>query len=87
MNKKLYLIAGESSGDFLGSVIMQALKKSAEHEKKFTFLGVGGRFMQEQGLVTLFPVSEINLMGFFEIVPHIVRIKKLIEQTALDVIA
>lgn len=86
---KIYLIAGEASGDFIGSQLIKSLRQlnhSSLTEGKIEFCGIGGRLMQEQGLASLFPISEINLMGFFEIIPHIFRLKKLIEQTAMDII-
>lgn len=82
MTPKIYLIAGESSGDFIGSQLMQSLKSIITSE----FTGIGGPLMSQQGLKSLFPISEISLMGFFEVIPHIFRIKKLINQTIADII-
>lgn len=82
MIPKIYLIAGESSGDFIGSRLMQSLKLIITAE----FTGIGGPLMINQGLNSLFPISQISLMGIFEIIPHIVRIKKLINLTVADII-
>lgn len=85
---KIYLIAGEISGDFIGSRLMHSLKNIYKlEEMKLEFVGVGGSQMEEAGLQhSLFPISQINLMGFVEIIPHIFRITKLIKQTIDDII-
>ena len=51
---KVYLIAGEPSGDLLGSRLMRALKQKGEIE----FFGVGGDTMQNEGLHSLFDIWE-----------------------------
>lgn len=81
---KLYLIAGEVSGDFIGSKLMKSLK---ELNSDVRFEGIGGDKMSEEGLKSLFPISQIALMGFVEILPHIFRLKKLIKLTANDIVS
>lgn len=78
MNKKIYLIAGEASGDFLGAQLMQALK---EKEPDVEFYGIGGPLMQAQGLQSLFAMQELSLMGIMEIFPKIIHLLKRIRQT------
>jgi len=77
---KVYIIAGEASGDTIGAKVMQKLGPLA-------FSGVGGPKMQELGCRSLFDYAQIALMGFIEILPHIFRIRKLIQDTVADVIA
>ncbi|WPY00888.1 Lipid-A-disaccharide synthase [Candidatus Trichorickettsia mobilis] len=79
----IYIIAGEPSGDFIGSRVMFNLKSL---QPALNFIGVGGKLMSEQGLHSLFPLNEISIMGFWEIIPHIPRLKKLIQHTAEDII-
>ncbi|MCC8371373.1 MAG: lipid-A-disaccharide synthase [Rickettsia endosymbiont of Pseudomimeciton antennatum] len=85
---KIYLIAGEISGDFIGSRLIRSIKELYKlEEMQLEFVGVGGSQMEEAGLeCSLFPMSQINLMGFVEIIPHIFRITKLIKQTIDDII-
>ncbi|XVN43182.1 MAG: lipid-A-disaccharide synthase [Candidatus Rickettsia vulgarisii] len=85
---KIYLIAGEMSGDFIGSHLMASLKNLYELKgEEISFAGVGGRLMEEAGLEnSLFPIKKINMMGFFEIIPHIFQIIKLINITVNDII-
>ncbi|MCH2546338.1 MAG: lipid-A-disaccharide synthase [Alphaproteobacteria bacterium] len=79
---RVYLIAGEQSGDLLGARLMQALR--AEHPD-IEFNGIGGPQMHEQGLHSLFPMSELSLMGFLEVIPHIPRLLKRIKITVKDI--
>lgn len=72
------IIAGETSGDQLGGWLMQALKSA---EPEITFSGIGGTTMQAQGLKSLFPMQELSLFGFLEVLPHVRNIKRRIAQT------
>lgn len=76
---KLYLIAGESSGDRLGAGLMKALK--AQENNEITFGGIGGPLMQKEGLKSLFPMQELSLMGIFEILPKVSHLLKRIHET------
>lgn len=78
--RHLYLIAGEASGDALGAKLMRALK--AESRVALQFHGVGGAQMQAEGLQPLFPMEELSLLGFLEILPHIPHLLNRIRQTA-----
>lgn len=80
--KKFFIIAGEASGDLLGSKLIRELKTINPESE---FVGVGGNLMQEQGLISIFPIEELSVMGFLEVVPHIPKLLRRIRQTA-DVI-
>lgn len=82
--KKFFIIAGEASGDLLGSKLMIELKKENPNSK---FIGVGGSLMQEQGLKSIFDFKELSIMGFVEVLPKIFRMIQLIKQTANRIIA
>jgi lipid-A-disaccharide synthase len=77
--RTVFLIAGEPSGDFLGSQLMKALK--SELGPHVTFLGVGGPLMTAEGLSSLFPIDELSVMGLAEVIPHIWRIRRRIQET------
>jgi lipid-A-disaccharide synthase len=76
--KKVFISAGEASGDFLGSRLIQQLKAS---DQALEIVGIGGPQMQQQGLQTLFPMEELSLMGLMEVLPHLLAIKKRLDQT------
>ena len=78
MKKKFFIIAGEKSGDLLGSKILQNINKNI-----FDIYGIGGELMLKNGLKeSLFPMEELSLMGVFEILPKIFNLLKRIKQTA-----
>ena len=58
---RLYLIAGEHSGDALGAKLMAGIK--ARLGAGVVFDGVGGEEMAREGLVSLFPLSDVAVMG------------------------
>ena len=51
---KVYLVAGEPSGDKLGAALMAELKNFATFDLDYS--GVGGPLMEDQGLASLFPI-------------------------------
>jgi lipid-A-disaccharide synthase len=78
----IYFIAGEVSGDMMGAQVMRQIKTI---NPAVRFEGVGGSNMALVGIDSLFPMEELSLMGFLEIIPHILHIKRRIRQTAQDI--
>ena len=76
---KVFLAAGEPSGDLLAARLMRALK--AQTNGLVEFVGVGGEAMRKEGMSSLFPISELSVMGFWEVVPSIPRILRRICET------
>lgn len=76
---KVYLIAGEASGDVLGSMLMKKIRAT---NPDATFYGIGGALMEREGLTSLFPVHELSIMGLAEVLPRIKHILARIQQTA-----
>ena len=76
----IFLVAGEPSGDVLGGRLMAALKAATGNT--VTFQGVGGPAMQAQGLESLFPMSELSVMGIVEILPHARKLFGRMRETA-----
>ena len=83
-NPLVYVIAGEASGDILGARLMVQLK---DKNDAIQFVGIGGPKMTEQGLQSLFPMEELSLMGLAEILPHLPKLIKRINQTVADVMS
>ena len=75
---KVFLIAGEASGDKLGAALMEGLKTLSDVE----FSGVGGPLMNAQGLTSLFAMEELSVMGLVEVLPKYFPLKRRIRQTA-----
>jgi len=80
---RLYMIAGEPSGDRLGGALLSALRDRTA----LTVHGVGGRDMAAAGLTSLFDMADLTVMGLSEVLPRLPTILKRIRQTADDVIA
>lgn len=81
---RLFLIAGEPSGDALGAALMAGLREMAPG---VAFEGVGGPLMAAEGLESLFPMDELSLMGLAEILPKYLHLKRRIRQTAAAIAA
>ncbi len=76
-----FLIAGEASGDLLGSRLIHALKNEFGANTDFT--GIGGDAMLDAGLKeSLFPMEELSLMGIIEIAPKLLHLRKRIIEAA-----
>ncbi|WP_045837787.1 lipid-A-disaccharide synthase [Hyphomicrobium sp. 99] len=82
---KIFLIAGEHSGDALGAKLIGALKK--QHPDPIAFSGVGGEEMEEQGFRSLFPIEDVAVMGPMSILPKLPRIVRRVYQTVDAAIA
>jgi lipid-A-disaccharide synthase len=80
---KVYLVAGEPSGDLLASGLMDALRRA---DPTVEFRGVGGESMASRGLTSLFDIEEISVMGVFEVLPRLRAILRRIRRTADDIL-
>jgi len=80
---KVYLVAGEPSGDLLGSRLMRAFKRT--YGPDVSFCGVGGETMQKEGLSSLFDIRDLAVMGLAEVVPSIPRILKRLKSVIKDI--
>ena len=77
------LIAGEPSGDMLGASLMSGL--SARLNGRVRFAGIGGEAMRAQGFSSLFPMSDLSVMGLAEVLPRIPHILRRANQTLDDI--
>jgi lipid-A-disaccharide synthase len=69
---RLFIVAGEHSGDALGAKLMAAL--NAKHPGTIRYLGVGGPGMAREGLASLFPLDDVAVMGPVAILPRLPRL-------------
>ncbi|MCG6882571.1 MAG: lipid-A-disaccharide synthase [Silicimonas sp.] len=81
---KLYLLAGEASGDKLGAALMAGLKSLRDD---IEFRGVAGPLMQAEGMASLFPMDELSVMGIAEVLPKYPELRRRLHETARDCIA
>ncbi|MEL6120880.1 MAG: lipid-A-disaccharide synthase [Pseudomonadota bacterium] len=80
---RVFLIAGEASGDRLGAALMAGLKSLTD----VTFSGIGGPLMQNEGMSSLFPMDELSVVGIAEILPKYMHLRRRLDQTVATVLA
>ncbi len=76
---RVYIVAGEHSGDHLGAGLIRALR---ERVPSLELFGVGGDEMIREGLTPLFPLSEIAVMGIVPVLARLPDLLRRIRQTA-----
>src|SRR5690606_3960638 len=77
---RLFLIAGEPSGDLLGASLIAGLRELCGDT--LVLEGVGGPAMEAAGLTSRFPMDELSVMGIAEVLPRLPRLLARIRQTA-----
>ncbi|MEN3287358.1 MAG: lipid-A-disaccharide synthase [Bradyrhizobium sp.] len=83
--RKIVLVATEESGDRLGASLMKVLRQRLGDAVEFS--GVGGRGMAREGLVSLFPIEELSIVGFSAVIRQLPKILRLIAQAVDAIIA
>ena len=75
---RIGILAGEASGDILGSRVLVALKQQVPD---LIVEGIGGPLMEAQGLESLYPMERLAVMGFVEPLkrlPELLRIRRAV---------
>jgi lipid-A-disaccharide synthase len=75
-----YLVVGEPSGDLIGSYIVKSLQKNS------VISGVFGPQIEFLCGKSLFDIEEISVGGFTEVVPKLLKVRRLIKATVKDVL-
>ena len=75
----IFIVAGETSGDNLAGRLIGALKRKTGG--RIRFAGVGGPQSEAQGLKSLYPMSDLSVLGLAEVLPHLPRLVRRINQT------
>jgi len=74
---RIGIVAGEASGDLLGSHLIQALKlKCSDIE----FVGIAGPKMMREGAQSLFPIERLSVRGYVEVIKHLFGLLRLRRQ-------
>lgn len=76
---RLFLVAGEHSGDALGAKLMAALNQ--QRRGRIRYLGVGGGQMAAQGLVSQFPLEDVAVMGIGAILGRLPKLLRRVYGT------
>ncbi|MEM7371622.1 MAG: lipid-A-disaccharide synthase [Bacteroidota bacterium] len=81
---KLYVIAGEDSGDLHTGNLIQALKV---RQSEIQCRGVGGEHMKSAGTELVAHVKDINFMGFWEVIRNLRTIRQLFQTVQSDILS
>ncbi len=71
---KIAIVAGEPSGDLLGAHLIQALNA---RQRDLTFFGIAGPKMMSAGAKTLYPMEQLSVRGYLEVIKHLYGLLKL----------
>jgi lipid-A-disaccharide synthase len=83
LQKKIFIITGESSGDKIASYIINHIKKK---KSKIDFLAVGGENVKSQGVNCIFDIKDIAFIGFIDVLKNIFFIKKKFDFTVKKIL-
>lgn len=75
---RLFMVAGEPSGDRIGADLVKRLR--VEH--RVTLSGVGGAELEGEGLKSLFPMSDLSVMGLTDVLKRLPLLLWRVRQTA-----
>lgn len=85
---RIFLSAGEASGDVYGAGLMEALREEIRQHSDTTppeFFGVGGDAMAKAGCDLVVDAHEIAVVGLAEVVQHLPRIYGLFRRVVSEV--
>lgn len=76
--KKVFLIAGEASGDLHGSLLVKELRKL---NGNFEFYGLGGKAMEREGVRIFFDLPSIAALGLGDVLKQYFLFRKIFYET------
>jgi len=74
---KIGIVAGEASGDLLGSQLIQAIQAQ---RSDIEFIGIAGPKMMVLGAKSIFPIERLSVRGYIEVIKHLFGLLKLRKQ-------
>ncbi len=84
--KKIFIVAGEASGDILGAGLIRQLK--LKYRDAIEFYGIPGEQMQAEGCRSIYPIERLSVMGIVAILKRYRELsgvrKQLIESLIQD---
>jgi lipid-A-disaccharide synthase len=79
---RLHVVAGEASGDILGARLIAAVRRA---RPDLRVSGIGGPAMAAEGVASPFPISDLALMGFAEVLPKLRLLSRRMAEAAAQV--
>ena len=78
MNKKIFLVACEASGDLHGAHLISQIRKLAPETE---FCGVGGAHMQKAGMQIFHDMTRISALGLGDVLRNYFKYLKIFNET------
>jgi len=78
----IFIAAGENSGDKYGASLVGQFKKL---HPSYSFFGIGGKHMAAEGVELLYSVEDLGVVGGFEVISHLPRLKKIFDHVRREV--
>ncbi|MFN8358939.1 MAG: lipid-A-disaccharide synthase [Candidatus Kapaibacterium sp.] len=75
--KRIFIVAGDTSGDAHAAKLMRALKEQIPNVE---FIGIGGQEMEREGLESLVSLREISVVGFWEVAKRYTFFRQLLKK-------
>ena len=75
MQKKIFVLTGEPSGDKLAA---KAISKLKQINNNIVYLSVGGTHLKSTGIDSIFKLEEITYLGFTRVILNLFKIKRKI---------
>jgi lipid-A-disaccharide synthase len=79
----ILIIAGENSGEKHGANLVHKFK---DLFPSCSFYGIGGKHMADQGVTLLYSVEDLAIIGIFEVISHLPRLKKIFRRIKKETI-
>ena len=83
-SKKVFIVAGEASGDFLAAGLIRQLKTKYSD---ITFSGIAGPKMQAEGCVSVYPIERLSVMGIVAVLKRYRELSRVRKQLIAQLIA
>lgn len=82
MTHSILVVAGENSGEKYGASLIREFKKNNPSTE---FFGIGGHLMEEEGVDLLYSIHDLSVVGVFEILTHLPRLKRIFSSVKHEV--
>ena len=81
--EELFIIAGEASGDLIGSLLVKSLRRELP---KLPLVGIGGPLMSKAGMVPLGYYDNLQVMGVWEVIKNLPFILKTLQKVTNEIL-
>ena len=83
MQKKIFVLTGEPSGDKLAAKVISKLKKITNN---IEYLSVGGSHLKSIGIDSIFKLEDITYLGFTKVIMNLFKIRRKINYTVKKIL-